>query len=235
MKTNSFKPNSFKPNSFSGAALLTASAILALPLALAGCSPTPAGSLEEQTSEADPHTQFLTALASHCGEAFAGALVSNDEADADMRGQAMVMHVAECSDDAVAIPFHIQEQDGSWNRSRTWQITRAEAGLRLKHRHGHEDGTLDTVTNYGGDTQDAGAATAQDFLVDEESIAMFEREGLTASVTNVWRVEIDPAGTEDARFAYQLKRTTDGGAPENRLFRVEFDLTQPVETPPKPW
>jgi hypothetical protein len=152
-----------------------------------------------------------------------------------MRGQAMVMHVAECSDDAVAIPFHIQEQDGSWNRSRTWQITRTEAGLRLKHRHGHEDGTLDTVTNYGGDTQDAGAATAQDFLVDEESITMFEREGLTASVTNVWRVEIDPAGTEDARFAYQLKRTTDGGAPEDRLFRVEFDLTQPVETPPKPW
>jgi hypothetical protein len=152
-----------------------------------------------------------------------------------MRGQAMVMHVAECSDDAVAIPFHIQEQDGSWNRSRTWQITRTEAGLRLKHRHGHEDGTLDTVTNYGGDTQDAGAATAQDFLVDEESIALFEREGLTASVTNVWRVEIDPAGTEDARFAYQLKRTMDGGAPEDRLFRVEFDLTQPVETPPKPW
>jgi hypothetical protein len=64
---------------------------------------------------------------------------------------------------------------------------------------------------------------------------MFEREGLTASVTNVWRVEIDPAGTEDARFAYQLKRTMAGGAPEDRLFRVEFDLTQPVETPPKPW
>jgi len=137
------------------------------------------------------------------------------------------------------VPFHIQAADGEWNRSRTWVITRTgtgeDAGLRLKHDHRHQDGTSDAVTMYGGDTADAGIARAQEFPVDEESIALFKAEGLDVSVTNVWRVEIDAQATENAQFAYQLKRTIEGGAPQPRNFRVEFDLTQPVEAPPPPW
>ena len=64
---------------------------------------------------------------------------------------------------------------------------------------------------------------------------MFKREGLSASVTNVWRVEVDPAGAQNAQFAYQLRRTVEGGAPEDRHFRVEFDLTNTVEPPPPAW
>ena len=79
------------------------------------------------------------------------------------------------------------------------------------------------------------SAGEQAFPVDAESIAMFEREGLAASVTNVWTVEVDAAGSEPATFAYQLKRTLEGGAPEPRHFRVEFDLTEPVEVPPPAW
>ena len=71
--------------------------------------------------------------------------------------------------------------------------------------------------------------------MDEESIALFEREGLTASLTNVWTVEVDPAGTPGGIFAYQLKRSVEGGAPEPRFFRVEFDLSEPVEPPPPAW
>lgn len=144
----------------------------------------------------------------------------------------MVMHVRECSDTRIAVPFHIQDADGGWDRSRTWLITRTGtgdgAGLRLKHDHRHEDGTHDAVTMYGGDTATGGTATAQDFLVDAESIAMFRANGLAASVTNVWRVEVDPAQSEGAQFAYQLSRA-------NRLFRVEFDLSNPVPPPPAPW
>ena len=90
---------------------------------------------------------------------------------------------------------------------------------------------------YGGDTApgDLGTAQAQSFPVDAESIAMFEREGLTASVTNVWSVEVDPAGTEGGIYAYQLQRTIAGGAPEERLFRVEFDLSAEAEMPPAAW
>ena len=46
---------------------------------------------------------------------------------------------------------------------------------------------------------------------------------------------VDPQGADDAAFAYQLRRTVENGAPEDRFFRVEFDLTQPVEAPPAAW
>ncbi len=185
-------------------------------LALSGC-------VTPQAADSDPQAGFMAALASHCGKAYAGRLVSSDAADADMVGADMVVHFRECSADRMAIPFHVRSADGSWDRSRTWLITRTDAGLRLKHDHRHEDGTADAVTMYGGDTADAGSAGAQAFPVDAESIAMFRANGLTASVTNVWRVEVD-AGT----YAYELRR-------EGRLFRVEFDLTAPVTPPPAPW
>ena len=167
--------------------------------------------------------RFMAALASHCGKAYAGRMVSADAADADMAGRGMVVHFRECSAGRMAIPFHVRGEGGTWDRSRTWLITRTAAGLRLKHDHRHEDGTHDAVTLYGGDTADGGTATAQDFPVDAESIAMFRAGGLTASVTNVWRVEITPA-----TYTYQLSRA-------GRLFRVEFDLTRPVPPPPAPW
>jgi hypothetical protein len=77
---------------------------------------------------------------------------------------------------------------------------------------------------YGGDTTSAGTNGRREFPVDAESIALFEREGLTASVTNTWAMEIEP-GT---RFVYELRRP-------GRLFRVEFDLRAPVALPPAPW
>ena len=197
---------------------------------LAACaSPAP------EPAEEDPQSAFWDALSSHCGKAYAGALVSDEELDADMRGAEMAMHVRECSESRIAIPFHIRQADGTWDRSRTWLLTRTGAdgsgALRLKHDHRHEDGSSDAVTMYGGDTADEGTEHAQDFPVDEESAAMFLREGLDVSVTNVWRVEVDPAGTADARYAYQLTREGENG----RLFRVEFDLTSEIEAPPAPW
>lgn len=204
-----------------------------LTLVAAGCSPGAPEPAPEELSAA-PQDAFFAALSSHCGKAYAGSLTSSDETDADFAGAPMVMHVAECSEDRIAVPFHVQT-GGEWDRSRTWLITRTENGLRLKHDHRHEDGEPDAVTMYGGDTASAGTARAQDFPVDAESIALFEREGLTASVTNVWTVEVDPADAENGRFAYQLRRTVEGGAPESRFFRVEFDLTQEVEAPPPAW
>lgn len=190
---------------------------------------------DAEPPRANPQDQFWLALSSHCGKAYAGGLVSSDEADADFVGAPMVMHVAECSEDRIAIPFHV-ELDGEWDRSRTWLITRNDAGgLRLKHDHRHQDGEPDAVTMYGGDTAEAGTASAQDFPVDAESIALFEREELTASVTNVWTVEVDSAEVDGGTFAYQLRRTVEGGAPEDRHFRVEFDLGKEVDVPPPAW
>ena len=214
-------------------------------LILSACAAVP-----ERELSPDPQDRFWAALSSHCGNAYAGKLVSDDAADADFAGAEMVMNVRECSGDRIAIPFHVK-LGGEWDRSRTWIITRSlatvpDAGeftsaLQLKHDHRHADGTSDAVTMYGGGTifgdviAAEGTARAQSFPVDPESIALFEREGLTASVTNVWTVEVDPAGSPGAAFAYQLQRTAERGAPADRFFRVEFDLAAPVDPPPPAW
>ena len=78
---------------------------------------------------------------------------------------------------------------------------------------------------YGGDTVVAGTAVRQEFPVDAYSVALFEREGLQQSTSNIWAMEIEPG----KRFLYELAR------PSGRLFKVEFDLSQPVAVPPAPW
>ncbi len=193
----------------------------ALPLlmtaTLAGCA---------TTSVADsPQDEFFEALSARCGQAYAGKLASDQEADADMRGKAMVMHVRHCTPDRIEIPFHIDglAENGGWDRSRTWIITRTHTGLRLKHDHRHADGKPDDVTLYGGDTTDGGTATRQSFPVDAESIAMFTATGRSVSNSNIWSAE-----TTNAGFTYGLDR-------HGRHFRVVFDYAKPVTPPPAPW
>lgn len=164
---------------------------------------------------------FLSALADHCGRAYAGRIVANEPAAANdpFEGKALVMHVRECTADEIRVPFHVGD-----DRSRTWVITRTPTGLRLKHDHRHPDGTPDRLTFYGGDTHAPGTPARQEFPADAESKALFTREGLTVSLTNVWAMEIEPG----RRFVYELARP-------GRLFRVEFDLTEPLPEPPAPW
>ena len=215
--------------------------ILAFALALAACSTSPDPGSLPASQEA-----FWAALQSHCGNAYRGSLVSEDARDEDWQGRTMIAHWVQCDEDRVAIAFHVESGmetsigDPVWDRSRTWIITRqnienaslsAPVALQLKHDHRHEDGSADAVTFYGGMTQGEGTTRAQDFPVDDYSIALFGEEGLPASVTNVWRVEVDPASEADARFVYQLTRRND----PTRLFRVAFDASDAVEPPPPAW
>ncbi len=188
---------------------------------LFACSP-PKAEIEPETQTSMPalngqQAEFMTALRLHCGKAYGGKMVSDDPVDQDMKHLPMVMQV-NCATDTIRIPFSVGD-----DRSRTWIFTKTETGLRLKHQHNHEDGSADAVSFYGGDTADMGTATRQEFPVDAFSTALFLKEGLDASMSNVWAVEITPI-----LYAYELNR-------ENRHFRVEFDLTKQVPTPPKPW
>jgi len=185
----------------------------------------PASAVVPTKEPITPADAFLAALAGHCGKAYAGRIVANEPAasagaPADpFEGKALVMHVRECAPGEIRVPFHVGD-----DRSRTWVITRTDGGLRLKHDHRHADGSPDVLTLYGGDTAAPGTATRQEFPADAESKALFERQGLKASMTNVWGIELEPG----ARYVYELARP-------GRLFRVEFDLTTPVPLPPPPW
>lgn len=182
-----------------------------LALALGACATAP--------QAASPQDEFFANLGALCGQAFAGRVVTNDAADAAFASERLVMHVRECSEDAIRVPFHVGA-----DRSRTWVVTRTETGLRLKHDHRHEDGSEDALTQYGGDTVAGGSTARQEFPADDFSKTLFRANDIPASAENVWAMEVRPGET----FAYELRRP-------NRFFRVEFDLTAPVEPPPPPW
>lgn len=165
-------------------------------------------------AESAPADLFWASLRELCGQAFAGRLIESVPPDAAFEGKPMVMHVRECGDSTIRIPFHLGE-----NRSRTWVVSRTESGLRLKHDHRHEDGSEDKVTQYGGDSRPSGTATKQEFPADALTGKL-----LPVSATNVWTLEIEPG----AKFTYALQR-------EGRKFRVEFDLKNPIPPPLPPW
>lgn len=174
-------------------------------------------------AESTESTQFFTALSALCGKAFEGRITANQPASTTpdpFDGKRLVMHVRTCDADEIRIPFQVGD-----DRSRTWVITRSAEGLRLKHDHRHQDGSADAVTWYGGDSDGSGSAERQSFPVDAESKANFSANGLDASLNNTWSLELRPTQA----FVYELAR------PSGRLFRVRFDLTQPVPAPPPPW
>lgn len=183
----------------------------ALLLLAIGCA-----QVSQHPRSASPQDVFWTELTQLCGKAYQGTLTEGNESDSTFRRAELVMHVRQCSANEIRIPFHADA-----NRSRTWVLTRTEGGLRLKHDHRHEDGTEDAVTQYGGDTRDAGTGARQEFRADAHTASL-----IPAARTNVWTMELVPG----RRFAYALRREG-----TDRRFRVEFDLTAPVTPPPAPW
>jgi hypothetical protein len=163
--------------------------------------------------------EFISSIRPLCGKAFSGRLVTSDPQDSDLANQPMIMHVASCTENEIRIPFHVGE-----NRSRTWIISKQDGGLRLKHRHRHEDGTEDISSQYGGDTKSDGTPNRQEFPADDFSKSLFIRTNIPNSANNIWAVEIE-AGK---KFSYELRRS-------NRHFRVEFDLQMPIAIPPSAW
>ena len=171
---------------------------------------------DEQSVSEGSHDAFWMNMSALCGNAFAGRMTVGGPGDADLSNSELRMHVRECSTDSLKIPFHVGD-----DRSRTWVLTRTEGGLRLKHDHRHEDGSEDSITQYGGDTRDPGTAYRQEFHADSLTASL-----IPAARTNVWTIELVP----DSLFAYALRREG-----TDRRVRVEFDLRQQVEPPPPPW
>ncbi len=163
------------------------------------------------------HNTFFDKIAHHCGKAFAGKVVFDNDPSPTFE-QDLVMHVRKCSEHELQVPFHVGE-----DASRTWIITKTGSGLSLKHDHRKNDGSHDELTMYGGHTSDAGYSHAQSFPADQYSKELFVASGIPQSIGNTWQMFI-----YDDKFTYRLTR-------EGRDFRVDFDLTQPVKVPSAPW
>jgi len=164
----------------------------------------------------DPSGAFWSAVSGLCGQAFEGELIESPEGEDDFVGKRLVMHVRECSDDVIRIPFMVGD-----DRSRTWVLTRQAGRIELKHDHRHEDGSHDEVTMYGGRATNTVTAGAQYFPADQQTRALIE-----PAFSNVWTMRVAP----DKTFTYGLWRL---GTP--RVFRIDFHLGEAIEPPPAPW
>ena len=185
--------------------------ILISSLLLVSCSSTP---------DKKPFELFYDALAEHCGNAYPGGLTLEPEGDEMLTGTEMlIVHFRECGDEKILAPFHIElEEEEDWDRSRTWIFTKHEDGLEIRHDHRYRDGTEDDFTMYGGFSVGEGSALRQEFKSVERSEEMGHFRG--------WRIEIEPG----IRYTYGTIRDTTWS------WRVDFDLTEPLENvPPAPW
>lgn len=167
-----------------------------------------------QKREATGADEFWEQLKTHCGKSYEGVL-SHPQDDADFSGKKLIMHVRECSENQIAIPFFVGE-----DKSRTWVFTKVDGKIELKHDHRYEDGTPEEITMYGGVASNTGQPTIQVFPADQHTTDI-----LPPASTNVWWVTLDH-GT----FTYNLRRVG-----SDRLFTVIFDLNKTVESPGAPW
>lgn len=160
--------------------------------------------------------QFWKNLQPLCGKAFEGRVIEAPPNDTTFAGKRLVMHVRTCEPTVIRIPLHVGD-----DRSRTWVLSHAKNGLRLKHDHRHQDGSPDKVTQYGGDgRQDVGPERVE-FPADAATVAL-----IPEAKTNVWTIELVPGRT----FVYALRREG-----TDRRYRLEFDLRREVPAPPAPW
>lgn len=173
--------------------------------------PAPLVSIETQDN-------FFELISRHCGKAFQGNVAIDTAESKFFKDKPLVMHVRKCSPHELQIPFHIGD-----DASRTWIITKTGSGLSLKHDHRHKDGSYDAQTMYGGHTQDAGWDHVQSFPADQYTKELFTKQGIPQSNENIWQVFVYPD-----RFSYRLIR-------QGREFKVDFDLTNPIDHPSTPW
>ncbi len=164
------------------------------------------------------HDNFFNSIKKHCGKAYEGKVTVDNASESSFANKKLVMHVRRCTDSQLQVPFHVGE-----DASRTWIITKTGSGLSLKHDHRHEDGTNDKSTMYGGHTLDAGWGNMQSFPTDQYTKELFVKQGIPQSVDNTWQMYIYPD-----KFTYRLIR-------QGREFRVDFDLTKPINSPKAPW
>jgi len=180
------------------------------------------GPTEQAAEVDDPQSAWWDNMRVHCDQAYAGSLTEEPEGDDMLEGEELlVVHFRECSDQQLRLPFHIEQMDGEWDRSRTWIFTRHEDSIELRHDHRQEDGSPDETTDYGGFTHTLGTANEQVFLFTEYD--EYDPEGPQRG----WRVQIEP----HTSYTYGTFRQEEG----EWRWRVDFDLSETIEPPPAPW
>lgn len=187
-------------------------------VSMAACAPDDTASDTAATATmaaASPQDAFWTRLQALCEAAAPGELLQAPDEQIPP-GAALVVHFWECGEGELRFPLHVND-----NRSRTWVFIRHDDHLELRHDHRHEDGTEDAISQYGGDAPRPGLAERQIFPADAHTASI-----LPLRADNFWFFHF----VDDQRLHYGVHWPKMGHS-----IRVEFDLSTPVEPPPRPW
>lgn len=159
--------------------------------AIVACNPRSQGTVEESNEQA----QFFQALQSQCGATYTGSteFASSQDPNDPFVSNPLKIHIRDCSEQQIRIPFYVGADS-----SRTWILTLNEAGLELKHDHRLADGSLDSLTNYGGMADTNGTSLSQTFPADA-----FTAQLIPEASTNKWTISLDP---QSGTLEYKLER-----------------------------
>ena len=165
----------------------------------------------------DEQQAFWERLQALCGQAFAGQVsdVTAYYSEAIV-GRELVVHFMDCQSDRIHAPFHVDD-----NRSRNWVLTRVDGTIRLKHDHRYPDGREEAISQYGGDAPLPGLAHRQIFPADAHTAEILPQRS-----DNFWFLDF----VDEETLHYGVHWPKHGHS-----IRVEFDLSQPVDAPPRPW
>lgn len=178
------------------------------------------------SAERNEQAAFMDNLAELCGNAYSAEVISKDDRDSVWRNSEIIIGPVTCERSSITVPLMVGE-----NSAQSWVISPKAGGLSLKHvhiQHAHSDGSVDPINNYGGQTQEIGTAFRQDFPSDKFSRKLFIGQGLPASATNVWAIDIKPG----EMLGYEMSRPRTDAMIEageaGRYFRMEVDISTPL-------
>ena len=189
----------------------------ALSLLLLSCTYSETNEITETPTGISAEQQaFWGNLQQHCGNSYQSNFADATPYYQPFDAAETRVHFFNCSDEIIHIALHIGD-----NHSRNLLLTKTDSTLRLKHDHRNSDGSEETITMYGGDAPRPGLETRQIFWADDHTAQI-----LPLRHDNFWFLDV----MNDSTFAYGVHWPIQGNS-----IRIEFDITQTIDTPPTPW
>ena len=136
---------------------------------------------------------FFEQLAALCSNRYVGEMTFPTDGQDSFMGKELVAEITTCDEQQVRVPFAVGD-----DTSRTWVFSKTDKGVSLKHDHRHADGSVDEVSDYGGDSASAGSALTQSFPADQFTQAL-----IPAASTNVWSITLS---ADHQQMTYHLER-----------------------------
>jgi hypothetical protein len=159
--------------------------------------------------ENNAQQKFVENLADFCGQSFVGKQTFIADGRESWAEKNMIICFKNCSEGRLEISFSLND-----DKSRTWLLLEEDGRLRFRHDHRNVDGTPEEITLYGGYATEAGTNNQQVFPADDYTCQL-----LPNACQASWEMDL---AQDLSSFSYSLINVGE------LLFKVEFDLTQPL-------